>query len=155
MRPAIRPPGALDEQAFRQACAACHRCVEACPEGAIEIAPSGSLAGEGTPLLRVHLVPCQLCAEVPCAGSCPTGALVPLAASRIRIGRAVVLRDLCVNRVQGARCEVCVDQCPMEPPALSIGRQGLPEVDAERCTGCGLCVVQCPAYPAALHVTPV
>ncbi|WP_324668718.1 RnfABCDGE type electron transport complex subunit B [Geochorda subterranea] len=36
----------------------------------------------------------------------------------------------------------CVETCPFD--ALSMGPDGLPVVDEERCTGCGLCELVCP-----------
>lgn len=36
----------------------------------------------------------------------------------------------------------CVSVCKFG--ALSIGENGLPVVDAEKCTGCGMCVKECP-----------
>jgi RnfABCDGE-type electron transport complex B subunit len=36
----------------------------------------------------------------------------------------------------------CVDACPFE--AISMGADGLPIVDAHRCTACGKCVTVCP-----------
>jgi electron transport complex protein RnfB len=36
----------------------------------------------------------------------------------------------------------CVRACPFE--ALSMGPEGLPQVDEDRCSGCGLCVEACP-----------
>ncbi len=36
----------------------------------------------------------------------------------------------------------CVDACPFD--AISMKKDGLPEVDSERCTACGKCVKICP-----------
>lgn len=36
----------------------------------------------------------------------------------------------------------CVDVCPFE--ALSMGENGLPQVDTEKCVGCGVCAKACP-----------
>ena len=36
----------------------------------------------------------------------------------------------------------CVNVCPFH--AISLGANGLPVIDYEKCTGCGVCVQQCP-----------
>ena len=36
----------------------------------------------------------------------------------------------------------CVEVCPFD--ALSMGANGLPQVDTEKCTGCGVCAKACP-----------
>ncbi|MFT7581206.1 MAG: ferredoxin-type protein NapG [Myxococcota bacterium] len=154
VRPVIRPPGARPEAAFLTLCGTCHACVEACEPEAIIAAPAESRAGrEGTPMLRVHYVPCDLCVDVPCASACPTGALQPLAVAEINLGTAVVFRDLCLNGL-GDSCDICVDQCPIGPTALTMGEDGFPVVFDAACTGCGQCVRHCPTYPVALHVVP-
>lgn len=38
----------------------------------------------------------------------------------------------------------CEAACPFD--AIHIGKNGLPEVDTEKCTGCGVCVAQCPQH---------
>lgn len=153
-RPVVRPPGALSEAKFLSRCETCHACIDACEPEAIIASPAGSRAGRpGTPMLRVHYVPCELCVDVPCASACPTGALAPLVAADINLGTVVVFRDLCLNGL-GDSCDVCIDQCPIGPSALTMGDDGFPEVGADACTGCGQCVRHCPTYPVALHVVP-
>ena len=49
----------------------------------------------------------------------------------------------------------CVRVCPFD--ALHLGRDGIVEVDAEKCTGCGLCIPACPKdlftlYPRAHRI---
>ena len=38
----------------------------------------------------------------------------------------------------------CIEACPFG--AIQMGKNGLPVVDREKCTGCGKCVVQCPKH---------
>ncbi|MCA9519080.1 MAG: 4Fe-4S dicluster domain-containing protein, partial [Myxococcales bacterium] len=153
-RRVARPPGALPEADFLAVCETCHRCVDACPEDAIVPAMDMERAGRvGTPMLPLQRVACALCADVPCAVACPTGALRPIPVTQIRLGRAEVMRNLCLNHL-GQPCEICVDHCPIGDAALSVGADGFPVVGADACTGCGQCVVRCPTYPAAIRVVP-
>lgn len=153
-RQVVRPPGALPEADFLRVCEGCRRCVEACPEDAIVPATDAARAGRvGTPTLPLQRIACALCVDVPCAAACPTGALRPIPVAEIRIGRAEVMRNLCLNHL-GQACQICVDHCPIGEAALAVGPDGFPVVGADACTGCGQCVVRCPTYPAAIRVVP-
>jgi ferredoxin len=58
------------------------------------------------------------------------------AAAQLAAGGAKACRYGCLG------LGTCVRVCPFE--ALSMGDNGLPLVDEERCTACGLCVTACP-----------
>ncbi|MDP6944098.1 MAG: 4Fe-4S dicluster domain-containing protein [Myxococcota bacterium] len=151
----IRPPGALPEAAFLTKCERCRKCIEACPVDAIF--PAGPDRGpdlEMTPMLNVVSKACIMCEDVPCAAACPTGALEPVAREDIRIGLAIVLSNLCLNR-RGEECDACVPVCPFPEQALVTGADHVPMVDESFCTGCGLCAEACRAFPKAIHVGPV
>jgi ferredoxin len=67
---------------------------------------------------------------------------------------AVVDSDLCTG------CEECVDCCNLM--AVSVGDQGVAEINTEICVGCGICVKKCPVEALSLkekdraeHYTPV
>lgn len=47
--------------------------------------------------------------------------------------------------------ESCVKACPFD--AIKMNSNGIPEVDAIKCTGCGLCVVACPRN--IIELTPI
>lgn len=151
----IRPPGALAESDFLSKCERCRKCVEVCPVDAIF--PAGPDRGpelEMTPMLNVISRACVMCDDVPCASACPTGALEPVARDEIRIGLAVVLSNLCLNR-RGESCDACVPACPYPEKALVTGPDHVPMVDESFCTGCGQCAQACRAFPKAIHVGPV
>ena len=152
----IRPPGALEESLFLQACSRCHHCVEACPEGAIfKAGPQHGPQIELTPIMEVSTRPCIMCEDVPCAAACPSGALEKLGHGRdIRIGTAAVLANLCLN-MRGEACDACLHVCPVGAEAIHVGEDKVPIVEAEHCTGCGQCVTHCRAYPRALVVRPL
>ncbi|MCB9728978.1 MAG: 4Fe-4S dicluster domain-containing protein [Deltaproteobacteria bacterium] len=154
VRRVVRPPGALPEPRFLQACERCRLCIDACPENAIfRAGPQFGAGIELTPMMRPDQRPCALCVDVPCAAACPTGALVPLpSADAIQLGLAIVMDNLCLN-TRGESCDACLGVCPC-PGAIAAGPKGVPRVDADACTGCGLCAHHCRAYPKAIHIRP-
>ena len=105
-------------------------------------------------MLEVASTPCVLCDDVPCARACPSGALLPLAREDVRIGLAVVLPNLCLNR-RGETCDDCLAVCPLPELALKGGPDHVPLVDPDHCTGCGLCAKHCKSYPKAIHIKPL
>ena len=171
----LRPPGALDELEFLTKCTRCDKCMRACPENAILVAPASAGLALKTPYLDPRSVPCFLCTTLPCIAACEDEALVwprrtqadgtvlegPKAT---RMGTARVKRGQCVTWEtldrEARECRVCVDRCPYPEEAIQIagsiedGAVGHPEVIADVCTGCGLCVFACPAEPAAIVVDP-
>jgi ferredoxin-type protein NapG len=148
----IRPPGAIPDPAFYEACSRCHHCVEACPEGVIFTAgPEHGPHQEFTPVLFLDQKACILCADVPCAKSCPSGALEAIPLSELRLGVLELAEELCLNS-QGEECSRCMDACPIEGKAIKVELGSLPAIDRDRCTACGQCVVACVSHPKALAV---
>ncbi|MCL2826691.1 MAG: 4Fe-4S ferredoxin, partial [Eggerthellaceae bacterium] len=76
--------------------------------------------------------------------SAPDSPAVPVdAADPSHEGKVVFLRDYCV-RAKGADCSRCASACPKS--AISFPDGGLPEIDAQACTGCGICYGICDAF---------
>lgn len=145
----LRPPGALDERAFLQACTRCTDCRTACPAGSIVPAAPGSLTGERTPVMDVRSHPCLFCADLPCVAACKTGALQrgrPLA-----VGTAFVLAQHCLT-YRGEPCRACADSCPV--PGTIVFMEERPRVMESLCTGCGHCARACPAPVNAVLIRP-
>ncbi|NVN93274.1 MAG: 2-oxoacid:acceptor oxidoreductase family protein [Desulfuromonadales bacterium] len=61
-----------------------------------------------------------------------------------RTERPVLDRALC------KRCSLCAIYCPEN--AITLNREGFPDIDYQHCKGCLLCVEQCPAH--ALRAVP-
>lgn len=171
----LRPPGALDELEFLTKCTRCDKCMRACPENAISVAPASAGLALKTPFIDPRSVPCFLCTSLPCITACEDEALVwprlkqadgqmiegPKAT---RMGTARIKQSQCLTWDTADRearaCRICVDRCPYPEEALRITVPaeaeafGHPEVMAEVCTGCGICVFACPAEPSAIVVDP-
>ena len=70
---------------------------------------------------------CRHCADAPCIGACPIGAI-----TRDERGWTHVDRSVCVG------CRVCLRVCPYEIPVFDADGKSL------RCDGCMACVHVCP-----------
>jgi ferredoxin-type protein NapG len=163
---ALRPPGALDEEAFLGACVRCGLCVRDCPYDTLDLARLGEPVATGTPYFVARQVPCEMCEDIPCVKACPTGALDPGLSDidDARMGVAVLIdQQTCLNFL-GLRCDVCYRVCPLIDEAITLEldhneRTGkhtrfLPTVNAEVCTGCGKCEAACVLDVAAIKVLP-
>lgn len=148
----LRPPGAIDETRFLEACRRCGACVDICPADAIYLIRGQSDAIDGTPAITPGVAPCVVCDGLQCTTVCPSGALLALTdASEIRMGLAAVDADRCL-RATGEDCTLCVDRCPLGPVAIRFGGDGPPEVLGAGCVGCGVCQHACPPEPEAVVV---
>ncbi len=147
----LRPPGAVPEEYFAQKCIRCGRCGEVCPYHCIhyfDVISGGVFSG--TPYIDVTEVPCYLCMK--CVYVCPTGSLVPCAKEEVRMGVAVINRQICVTWQQdktGLMCKTCFNVCPFSGVAIKIDHDFRPYIVEENCTGCGICAYSCIAdqYP--------
>jgi MauM/NapG family ferredoxin protein len=148
----LRPPGAAPEPTFLDRCDRCGDCREACPYDVI--LPLGPAYGdaEGTPALLPRGGPCRLCADVPCARACPTGALKEVPPEAARMGVARIDPQRCWAH-QGQPCDYCVTECPLGEAVLRM-LDGHPEIIEDRCAGCGMCLYICTATPPAIQIRP-
>lgn len=145
--PIVRPPGAVEEARFVEACDACGACLEACPHDAIRPLDDRHGAVAGTPTIRGIESPCLMCEDFPCISACDRGALVPEAPRRI--GTAEIRQYDCLAW-SGSFCSTCVERCPA-PGAIET-TMGKPRIVEDACTGCGICQHVCPAPRNAILI---
>jgi ferredoxin len=99
---------------------------------------------------------CNLCGKV-----CNTQAIryMPLEEKKkLKLGKAVIERDLCVAWKEERSCYLCDEVCPYGAISLVMGEGATidkPGVLPDKCTGCGLCEWKCPVDPPAIYVTPL
>jgi len=149
----LRPPGALDEQAFREQCSRCGVCVSVCPADAIKIDSTGVIAN-GAPYIVAAEAPCVACDGLHCMQNCPSGALTFRPLVDIDMGTAQWKPHLCTRTTVGDDCRICVDQCPLGSAALVLDEAGRVKVIEDGCIGCGVCEHYCPTEPKSIVVIP-
>ncbi len=102
LRARLRPPGALDEEAFLGACIKCGQCLQVCPVEAITLADIDEGLGSGVPFIDARKQACDFsCDALSCILACPTGALSHelKAKEEVRAGLAELVRpDHCLAR---------------------------------------------------------
>ncbi|MCL2715024.1 MAG: 4Fe-4S dicluster domain-containing protein [Alphaproteobacteria bacterium] len=152
----LRPPGALDEDAFLAACIKCGQCLHFCPVNAIRLGDFQDGVGNGVPYIDARAQACDFsCGATQCILPCPTGALSHLITRKeqVRMGTArLVAPDACLARAGKG----------LKGPARGQsfkGRLRYPEIDrwvAQPVADhryeleiCDLCVRQCPIQPSS------
>lgn len=153
----LRPPGALAEPDFVDACIRCGLCAEVCPNQCIKFFNvDAGLKMAQTPYIIPRQKSCILCMQ--CGQVCPTQALknIPRKAepivANVNMGQARVDTQLCLS-YQGKTCGVCYRACPLPDVAIKAGRLEQPIV-TDKCVGCGLCERSCIQLPQAIKIIP-
>lgn len=139
----LRPPGALAEAAFLDACTACDDCSKACPSQII-------VHGDGRfPEMDFTHGECTFCGD--CQSACKTGALTGAKPD----WKVQIANDKCIAS-QGVECRVCGEACAARALVFRprLGGVALPEIDTDRCNGCGACIAPCPMQALSIKETP-
>jgi len=159
----LRPPGALSEDSFVSTCIRCMRCVDACPNHALESLPPETSDGlAGTPTMHPRKAACMLCNSdggeyLRCTEVCPSGALQLIKkdhddiVANVAIGVAEIDFDLCYS-YNNWSCGACFRACPLAGEAMTVGLWERPTIHSESCVGCGCCERSCIRYPHAIRV---
>ncbi len=157
----IRPPGALEEDEFREKCIRCQECVRICESNGGCLQPD-SIHNDPLDLwLPVAVMRegyceygCNLCGEV-----CPTDAIMPLELAKKQkfvMGLAHFNKNICIPYDKNKDCIVCEEHCPVPDKAIkfvekdvvlfdgSVRKVKHPYVIEELCIGCGICETKCP-----------
>ena len=132
----LRPPWALAEAAFLEACTRCGDCVPVCPEKIIVVVERGYPVVD---FARGECTFCEACLKACAAGALKKNGDEPPWKIRPQIaGNCVANKDVV--------CRSCGDACLRAAIRFRprLGGAALPEVDGEKCTGCGACVAPCP-----------
>jgi ferredoxin-type protein NapF len=143
----LRPPWALGEADFIDACDACGACIRACPQRIVR-------TGEGGfPVLDFSAGECDFCAA--CAQACVPRALDTATGKTPRNRIAVIDDELCLAQ-RGVECRSCVDPCESRAIRITyrVGATAMPSVAADACTGCGACYRVCPVHAIAIRPVP-
>ena len=155
--PLLRPPGAISERAFLQACSRCDKCSNACPKDAIMKVPKkmGFLIMD-TPYIDPIKVPCVMCTDLPCISACEDEALLPVPGgpADVEMGYAILDKKKCQSYGH-TFCQQCVIDCPV-PGAITQNQEQQPIFHKDICTGCGVCVRSCSTVniPVAIKIKP-
>jgi ferredoxin len=150
----IRPPGALPESQFKQACARCGNCMKICITNGLQ--PAGLESGfDGiwTPRMDAKIGYCEYNCNA-CGQVCPTEAIKPLPIEekqQFKMAQAIIQKDICIPWATGVTCLVCEEMCPIPSKAIKFVKQTVngntvdaPEVSRDLCIGCGICQNKCP-----------
>ena len=91
----LRPPGAIDEDAYLSMCIKCGQCLQVCPYDSILLEDIDGMAGVGTAYIDPLARGCYLCEAFPCILACPTGALDHESDSieKVHMGVAIVINE--------------------------------------------------------------
>jgi ferredoxin-type protein NapF len=140
-----RPPWALDEAAFSDACTRCGDCVKACPQQVLR-------AGDGGyPQIHFDARGCTFCGE--CVRACTTPALSrPRSEAPWSLKASIGAACLALQRIE---CRVCGERCDARAIRFrpTLGGVAQPVLDAAACTGCGDCVAPCPTRAITVAVS--
>jgi len=139
----LRPPWALNETLFQDACTRCGDCLASCPENILQRENPN-----GYPMVNFDGGECTFCKQ--CVDICPTNAL-NLSVTPLWSAKAII-KDACLTR-QGVICSTCAEQCDEAAIQFTpqFGKVSQPQLDINTCTGCGACVAFCPTQAIEVH----
>ncbi|MEC7641206.1 MAG: hypothetical protein VYC17_03535 [Nitrospinota bacterium] len=155
--PLLRPPGAISERAFLQACTRCDACINACPKDALKKATKKmGFFIMGTPYIDPLQNPCVMCDDLPCISACEDRALLPVPSpADVNMGYAILDKKKC-QAYGDTFCQQCVIDCPIPGAITQTPVDRKPVFHKNICTGCGVCARSCSTVniPPAIRIKP-
>jgi ferredoxin len=150
----LRPLGSIkNQEEFNSRCIRCGDCINICPTGGLWFSLfEAGISGIFTPIFIPKLGPCEPYCNL-CTTVCPTKAIeyIPLSEKKkIKIGKAIINKKLCLVYKYKTICYVCVEVCPYQA-ACKI-KEGI-LINEESCIGCGVCEYNCPAEAIKVYPT--
>lgn len=147
----ILPPTPLQYPEFLQACTACGKCMEVCPEHILKPATHeyevyGIRNAAGKPTISFESGycrdNCQRCVEV-----------CQLLKKTRRLGWAQFNSRTCITQTEQVPCDACARHCRTKAIVM-VQHNGMPapSINPRLCIGCGACEFYCPARPKAIYV---
>lgn len=139
----LRPPWAVPDAEFTQACDRCGDCIRQCPEGVI-------VCGDGGfPVVRLADAGCTLCGD--CVTACRGKALRGDPSRDRPWDQIVAIGAGCLAHAT-VICRSCGETCDEGAIRFRprVGGAAAPELNAEACTGCGMCLSRCPVRAISL-----
>lgn len=133
----LRPPWAIDESLFIEACTQCGECITQCPTHIIKQGRSNY------PVIDFTSGECSFCGE--CVDTCKPHALLKNSQSAPWHIKASINDDICISH-KGVECRSCSDPCETRAIAMrpQLGGVSVPVLSISNCCGCGACISVCP-----------
>lgn len=147
LRAPIRPPWALAEEQFLEACSQCGECITACAQGILK-------SGRGHyPQVDFQQGECTFCGD--CVRQCQDAALsFPPPESEASPWQVrAYIGDGCLAW-KSIDCRTCGEQCEQDAIFFRFSVRGIPrpELHADNCNGCGACRAPCPVDAITLRI---
>ncbi|SFV71641.1 Ferredoxin-type protein NapF (periplasmic nitrate reductase) [hydrothermal vent metagenome] len=144
----LRPPYALNESLFQNACTQCDSkaCVASCDEEIIFISKDAS------PSLSFVHSGCTFCED--CANACDANVLsLDHAENSERLNASFVISTQSCVAHNGVICFSCKEPCIDD--AILFNGLFNPVIDKDKCTACGFCLSRCPTEAIDFTVKPL
>lgn len=140
----LRPPWALAEAAFLDACTRCGKCAEKCPTHIVVMGDGGY------PTVDFSRGECSFCGD--CVAGCADAALRRDSEHGTPWHLRAAIGEACLAR-QDVVCRSCGDNCEARAIRFSprLGGAAMPDVNEAACTGCGACVAVCPVQAVTMQ----
>jgi len=166
----LRPPGAVDEESYRNLCIKCGQCLQVCPYDSILLEDIDGGATMGMAYIDPSKRGCYLCEAFPCVLACPTGALDHEHDSikYVHMGVAIVVNEsACLAQQHKVVPDSAIDKIYDHTKILSkqehaehkvfmrgnenekeeLQKKVLEELDKFRGKECTICADMCPFHP--------